>query len=220
MNLSSLTSVMAGGLPAAPVEPPLLGVVSDLGAPLGCVVCALAPDDIRLEPPPERILPGRPVDLLFTPRSGLALTPDAAQGIVVCLETHLRVAVNFSSDEGVATPPVSVRAVGDGWRVRVLIRTSPAAPTGALLATNSSPITINALTLAGQPLPSALLPAVVLFDFNHDRAPRGDVWEAAAKGDVPALMAALAAGGSTEEADRVSPACTVLRCVCMAAHSM
>ena len=209
MDLSSLTSEMAGGLPAAPVEPPVLAVMSDLVAPLGCIVCALAPDDIRLEPPPERVLPGRPVDLLFTPRSGMVLTPDAAQGIADCLETHLRVAVHCLGDEGVAALelPVSVRAVGKRWRARVLIRTSPAATTGAFLATNSCPVKINALMLAGQPLPLAHLPATVLFNFNHDLAPRGDVWDAAAKGDVPALMAALAAGGSTEEADRVSLGC-------------
>lgn len=39
---------------------------------------------------------------------------------------------------------------------------------------------------------------------NHERSPEGAVWAAAFRGDAPALEAALAAGGSTEEIDIVS----------------
>ena len=43
------------------------------------------------------------------------------------------------------------------------------------------------------------------FAYNHTPAPEGAVFAAAKAGDVLALKAALDAGGSTEEADKVRP---------------
>ena len=61
-----------------------------------------------------------------------------------------------------------------------------------------------ALSLAGHILPSDCLPVTLQVGYNHAPAPEGAVYAAAEAGDVPALQAALDAGGSTEEADEVS----------------
>ena len=64
-------------------------------------------------------------------------------------------------------------------------------------------VTVVSLSLAGRPLPCDCLPATLQVGYNHAPAPAGAVFAAAMAGDVPALQAALDAGGSTEEAGEV-----------------
>ena len=68
---------------------------------------------------------------------------------------------------------------------------------------DAASITVVSLSLAGRPLFCDCLPATMRVGYNHSRAPAGAVFAAAGAGDVPALWAAIEAGGSTEEADRV-----------------
>ena len=91
--------------------------------------------------------------------------------------------------------PVAVRPSGNGWIARVLIHPATWA--------NVASVTVLSLSLAGRPLPCDCLPATLRVGFNHTRAPAGAVHSAAKAGDMPALQAALEAGGSTEETDAV-----------------
>ena len=68
---------------------------------------------------------------------------------------------------------------------------------------DAASLTVVSLSLAGRLLPSDCLPATLPVGYNHAPAPAGAVLEAAMAGDVPALHAALEAGGSTEEACEV-----------------
>lgn len=60
-------------------------------------------------------------------------------------------------------------------------------------------VALEELSLAGAPL--VPLPQTIRIGVSHDRKPVGAAWHAAMAGDVTALLNALLAGGSTEEAD-------------------
>ena len=90
---------------------------------------------------------------------------------------------------------VKARLSGGGWTARALA--SPSAWADAVS------VTVVSLSLAGRPLPCDCLPATLQVGYNHAPAPAGAVFAAAMAGDVPALQAALDAGGSTEEAGEV-----------------
>ena len=91
-----------------------------------------------------------------------------------------------------ARPSVS----GSGWIARALV--SPA------VWAEAASVTVASLTLAGrQPLLWDCFPATLQVGFNHAPAPAGAVFDAACRGDVAALLDALDAGGSTEEAERL-----------------
>ena len=107
----------------------------------------------------------------------------------------------ISEEGGHSHAYLSVRPSDDGWIARALIR--PSAWAGA------ASVSIVSLGLAGQPLPCDYLPATIRVGYNHDPAPAGAVLTAAMTGHVNALQAALDAGGSTEEADKVR----VTRCM-------
>lgn len=91
--------------------------------------------------------------------------------------------------------PVSARPSGGGCIARALIRTEAWA--------KSESVTVVSLALADHLLPCNGLPATLRVGYTHALAPAGAVHEAASCGDVPALLAALDAGGSTEERDEV-----------------
>ena len=91
--------------------------------------------------------------------------------------------------------PVSARPSGSGWTARALLRPSAWA--------NADSVTVVSLSLAGRPLPCDCLPATLRVGYNHASAREGAVFEAAKAGDLPALQAALDAGGSTEESNLV-----------------
>ena len=90
---------------------------------------------------------------------------------------------------------VKARPSRGSWIVRALVR--PAAWADAVS------VTVVSLSLAGRPLTCDCLPATLRVGYNHAPAPEGAVFEAAKAGDVPALLAAIDAGGSTEEAAEV-----------------
>ena len=90
---------------------------------------------------------------------------------------------------------VKARLSGGRWIARALVR--PAA------WANAVSVTVHSMSLAGRPVPCDCLPATLRVGYNHAPAPEGAIFAAATAGDVPALQAAIEAGGSTEEADEV-----------------
>ena len=92
-------------------------------------------------------------------------------------------------------PFICICTARRGWVARVLV--SPAAWVSA------ASVTLMSCDLAGQPLPCVCLPVTLQVGFNHSRVPAGSVHAAARAGDLRALLAALYAGGSTEETDAV-----------------
>lgn len=114
------------------------------------------------------------------------------------LSAHPRLAISFEAPGQTRAEvylPVTARPSCGGSILRVLVR--PAAWADA------SSVTVVSLSLAGLPHPCEFLPATLRVGYNHALAPAGAVLEASKAGDVPALQAALDAGGSTEEADEV-----------------
>ena len=114
---------------------------------------------------------------------------------------HVRLLMNvtpctyFSSCQ--FSVPIALRLCpSDGdWVARALVHPATWA--------DAASVTVVALTLAGRPLTCDALPATLRVGYNHTAAPALAVYRAAKVGDVPALQAALDAGGSTEEADGV-----------------
>ena len=90
---------------------------------------------------------------------------------------------------------VKAHPSGGSWTVRVLVRPAYWA--------NAASVTVHSMSLAWRTLPCVCLPATLRVGYNHAPAPEGAVLAAAETGDVPALLASIEEGGSTEEADEV-----------------
>ena len=149
---------------------------------------------------PLVVLRDRPLEIEL---SAVSLHPHLPPVVSVAriISTHalLTVAVEVKGRPCISyTVPVSLRPSVSGWIARALIR-----PASWAVATS---VTVVSLALAGRPLPISRLPATLRVGYNNAPAPGGDVVSAAKRGDVGAMQAALDAGGSTEEADKVREA--------------
>lgn len=199
MALSVNTHALVVCFPQDPVELAELELVSTPDLPLGVGLCALTPNALVLHQPPVSVPLGRPLELAVSLSDCGLIGPASSSAMERCLETHVRVSVFpeglAGSDATGAAVPVSARTCGAGWTLRVL-----ASPKSWAYA---PAFTLGTQLLAGRPLLSTWLPAAVEVVCSHVRARKGAVWDAARRGDVPALMQALASGGSTEEADEV-----------------
>jgi len=102
---------------------------------------------------------------------------------------RLQPVVSYRSDG-----PCHTRCVSIEIPVPIGITLCPGATIALIVSNAGSPITLR--------IPAAS--HIHCATCNHKKAREGDVWRAAHAGDVPALEAALAAGGSTEESDGVS----------------
>ena len=91
--------------------------------------------------------------------------------------------------------PISARPSDGCCICRALI--NPAVWAGA------ASVAVLSLSLAGRLLPCDCLPTILHVGYNHAPAPARIVYRAAKRGDVSALLNALDAGSSTEEADAV-----------------
>ena len=146
---------------------------------------------------PARVHTDRPLELELT-AIGLGPSVDVAESVAswICAHTLLQISI-----EGPGQPQeavslrVKARPSEGGWIARALVH--PAAWADA------ASVTVVSLSLAGWPLPCDCLPAILRVGFNHAPAPTGAVFAAARTGNLPALQAAIDAGGSTEEADEV-----------------
>ena len=182
-----------------PLEVPALDVElrqSPSSAIDACLV-GLSTRALELIRVPPLVLADRPLEIglaAFGPHVGAC----AAASMTHCLSTHalLLIVVEFTGQScATLSVPVAVHSAGDGWVARALIRPAAWADVAS--------VTVVSLSLAGRPLMSDLLPMTLRVGYNHSPAPSGAVLAAAMAGNVLALEAALAAGGSTEEADEV-----------------
>ena len=146
---------------------------------------------------PARVHADRPLELELA-AVGSGAGAGAAVAIASWLSAHacLAIAVEMPGQHRLEVYlPVSARPSGGGWIARALIHPSAWA--------DAASVTVVSLSLAGRLLPCDFLSATLQVGYNHARAPAGAVYAAAKVGDVPALQAALDAGGSTEEAEGV-----------------
>ena len=153
--------------------------------------------DFVLNHVPPRVHADRPLELELS-AIGLGAGAGVAESVASWISAHallqISVEVPGHSQEEVAVL-VKARPSEDGWIVRALVRPSTWA--------DAVSVTVVSLSHAGRPLPCDCLPAILRVGYNHAPAPEGAVFEAAEAGDVPALQAALDAGGSTEEENEV-----------------
>jgi hypothetical protein len=71
-----------------------------------------------------------------------------------------------------------------------------------------SEVVLRRVSVAGCDVPLGEAPVRVIVGFNHEPAPKGRVWAAVQRRDMPALTQALDDDCSTQEADTVSCVCS------------
>ena len=194
-------AVLASTVPVVPLEIPHLGLQPcPLTTTYPIAACVINPQTRAVEitrlPP---VLHGnRPFEIEI---AGIDYGVDAgdATNIVRSMSAHANLLTEVDKPgltRASFIAPLSVRpSDGGDWIARALIR--PASWADAAF------VTVIAIALAGQLQLCKCLPATLRVGYNHAEAPAGAVYVAATAGDVPALQAALNAGSSTEEADRV-----------------
>ena len=153
----------------------------------------------KLSRVPPHVHADRPLELELD-AFGLGAGAGMELSITSWISAHalLQIAVNIPGHPLTEVPcslPVKALPSGGGCIIRALARPSVWA--------DAASVTVLSLSLAGRPLPCDFLPATLRVGYNHDPAHAGAVLEAAIAGDAAALMAAIEAGGSTEEADTV-----------------
>ena len=127
--------------------------------------------------------------------------PDARSAESFALNTsiHSRISLSIEKARGPSislNAPVLVR-LADG----ILVARALTHPSSW---TDATGVILTSFKVLGSLLPCGTLPVTLRIGHNHALAPAAAVHDASSDGDVPALMAALGAGGSTEEADMVS----------------
>ena len=201
MSLAVEVASLCAFLPVGPVEISVVDVLDDPARPTSARLSAPFLDDLTLVYEKSVLLPNSPLDFgLGGDSSTMGL--ESLSALASCLDTHLRVTIHpdlstTSCDamRHTLVAPVSARVTNAGAGVRVRVLALPAAWSEA------THMTTRFMDLAGiRLLPP---PESVRVGFNHSRAPVGRVFMAATNNDVPALVAALIAGFSTEEADNV-----------------
>ena len=199
-NLRRNAAALAAVLPAGPLAIPDLDVEPHV-SPTSAIEARLASPSasaLVLTRLSRRLLPAADRNLKFKLTDvGLGTSASGAESVARWISSYALISIPL---EVAGRPhvsycvPVTARRSGDGWVARALIRPESWA--------NASSVTVVSISLAGRPLSNGL-PATLQVGYNHAPAPAGAVLAAAEAGEVPALQAALVAGGSTEEADRV-----------------
>lgn len=197
-HAAALTSV----LPAGPLEIHDLDVEPH-NSPTSAIEARLispSASALVLTRLPRRLLPAADRYLKFKLADvGLDTSASGAASVArwICSYVLLSITVEVAERRHVSyCVPVTARRSDDGWVARALIRPET--------WSNAASVTVVSISLAGRPLSKGLqVPATLQVGYNHAPAPAGAVLAAAEAGDVPALQAALVAGGSTEEADYV-----------------
>lgn len=195
MSLTREAASFAALVPLGPVEVPDVSMEPADATPFIIGACIVSPSAIEVSftRMPALANIDRPLEFdiaCIGPRPGARSTASLARRA----SSHALISL-ISEEGGHSQAYLTVRPSGDGWIARALIH--PSAWAGA------ASVSIVSLTLAGRPLPCDYLPATIPVGYNHDPAPAGAVLTAAMTGNVFALQAALDAGGSTEEADKV-----------------
>ena len=146
---------------------------------------------------PPRVHADRPLELELAV-IGQGAVAGAAESVASWISAHavLEIAVDIPGQPRCqVSVPVKARPSGGCRIIRALVHPAYWA--------NAASVTVVSLILAERPIPCDCLPATLRVGYNHAPAPAGAVLAAARVGDVEALQAAIKAGGSTEEAERV-----------------
>ena len=150
---------------------------------------------------PSHLIGVRPLEIHLS-AADPALGVRAAAAMACCISSHAAISVVITKN-GQHAPPVQVchaarvsaRTFGDGWIARALIHPESWA--------DAASVSVVSISISGRLVLCDCLPATVQVGYNRGPEPAGAVYAAAKAGDIPALLAALDAGGSTEEADEV-----------------
>ena len=146
---------------------------------------------------PALVHADRPLELELA-SVGLCADPRVAESIASWISAHacLAIAVEFPGQpREVLSLPAIAGPSGSRLILRALVRPSAWA--------DAESVTLVSMSLAGRSLPCDCLPVTLRVGYNHAPAPEKAVYGAAEASHVPALLVALDAGGSTEEADEV-----------------
>ena len=114
----------------------------------------------------------------------------------VALVDVLRVKAVVSSDPCVPLEVTVVPSIALGCCVDILVPVPVGTPLGSTVTLRSVSVAGSDVLLVGE--------VFVTVGYNHAPAPEGPVTAAAKTGNVPVMMGALDAGGSTQELDGVS----------------
>lgn len=195
-NFTRDAAALVSALPVGSLEIPDLGMelASSDVAPIATRLVSPCARDLV----PSRVLPlattDSPLTIHFTANNSCVGT--RASSVARWLSTHARLSLVVVGQDVHVSSPVSVRLCGKAWIARAIVHPS--------LWVDAASVTVVSISLAGLGIqPCDCLPATLRVGYNHALAPAGMVFTAARTGDIPALQAALDAGGSTEEADRV-----------------
>ena len=154
-------------------------------------------NSLALTTVPSRVHNNRPFEIQLA-AVGRGAGVCAAESVASWISAHalLQISVEVpGQSRGDISVPVVARPSGGGWIARALVH--PGAWAGAVS------VTVHSVSLAERPIACNCLPMTLRVGYNHAQAPAGAVYAAAEAGDLPALQAALDAGGSTEEMDAV-----------------
>ena len=203
MSSTQIAVILASSLPSGPLEIPAHDMerCKHTGPPCFCTVvpttdaCFVSPfaHDIKLHSVPVNMWSDGDVKIRFA-IGGCCKDDIAALEVARCISSHMQATATIWGPTG----PVSVTVpLSSDKRLVARMLVPPHLWAGA------SSIVIESLTFAGRPMLCDLLPATAHVGFEHAPAPAGEVYYAAARGDVQDLIDALGAGGSIEEADEV-----------------
>ena len=189
----------ASTLPSSPLETPALQL-EPCPHPTSAIEALLNSSPfstLELTHVPPRVCANRPLEIELT-GVGLGAGASVTAPVAQWLSGHASLAIDIElsdNSRGAFSVDVSACPSDSGCMIRALVHPASWA--------DATSVTVVSLTVAGRPLTCNRLPAALPVGYNHTPAPQGEVYAAASAGDVPVLQAALDAGGSTEEADRV-----------------
>ena len=203
-NLLDARPLLAA-VPNGPTELRHLRLVPCTASGLGRVVAPPRVVPSQIVPPlfPACLLPGRP--LVFSLALSNAYPEKDVDAVAAALDAVIRhlVVVVVRMPSSPSPPdlqrlvlPVAINPKPADRSLLVTVEV-PALPEASLAGT----VVVEELSLAGASLLGWPLPPAVRIGFYHDRRPPGAAWRAARAGSIPALLAALHDGGSTEEVD-------------------
>lgn len=196
-----MASDLACSIPAEAFEIPDMTISPFTTSTIEARLVSPSASEFELSRVPRRVHSDRPLELeLVAVRLGAGAGAAVSVASWIFAHARLTITVDMPGQPGGAVVlHVNARPSGGGCIIRALVHPSAWA--------DAATVTVVSLSLAGRPLHSDCLPATLQVGYNHTLtiapASAGAVLSAAKAGSVPALWAALEAGGSTDEADRV-----------------
>lgn len=188
-------------IPLDPVELTSIDILEHSESPSGARLYASSLSDSELTVP-TTLFHDQPFDMYLVPfsESSISMGPASAAAVDRAVSANMIVTLglHFNATEEVIT--ISTRISGNVFDSRLRIRVLQLPTLWAAV----DHISLHEIRFAETVKWAGKLPANVRVGCNHSVAPECEVYAAAVSGNVAALWAALADGGSTEEANDVS----------------